>query len=127
MQNLSYDADSRLWYLGVYRGSKPEYPNRTMYVVDGTAAVTEQPIQGQPDGETGLVLPLLQQGLPHEPTGIHGWEFKSDVGIEPIGHGYFYVARDFDDLSSGHKQEAATLELYRWTGEGASGFQKVTG
>ncbi|MFB7249306.1 hypothetical protein [Microbacterium sp. NPDC056234] len=126
VQNLSYDAHSNLWYLGVYRGSKPGYPNRTMYVVDGTAAATQQPIQGQPGGEVGLVLPLLQQGLPHEATGIHGWEFKADVGIEPIGHGYFYVARDFDDHSSGHKQEAAALELYRWTGEGASGFQKVT-
>lgn len=125
VQNLSYDDDSHLWYMGVYRGSKPEYPNRTLYVVDGTVAPEEQAIEGQPTEETGLVLPLLQQGLQHEPTGIYGWEFKSDVGIEPIGDGYFYVARDFDDHSSGRKQEAATLELYRWTGEGASGFEKV--
>ncbi|WP_299166286.1 hypothetical protein [uncultured Arthrobacter sp.] len=125
VQNLSYDDDSNLWYMGVYRGSKPEYPNRTLYVVDGTAAPQEQIIEGQSTKETGLVVPLLQQGLHHEPTGIYGWEFKSDVGIEPIGDGYFYVARDFDDHSSGHKQEAATLVLYRWTGEGASGFEKV--
>jgi hypothetical protein len=50
---------------------------------------------------------------------------QSDVGIEPIGNGYFYVARDFDDYSSGHKQEAAILELHRWPGEGASGFEQV--
>lgn len=30
VQNLVYDEDSKLWYLGVYRGSKPEFPNRTM-------------------------------------------------------------------------------------------------
>ena len=68
---------------------------------------------------------MLQAGIPHEPTGIYGWEFKSDVGIEPIGDGYFYVARDFDDYSSGHKQESATLELYRWTGKTPAGFEKV--
>lgn len=125
VQNLAYDEHNNLWYMGVYRGSKPGYPNRTLYVVDGTAAPQQQTIQGQPTQETGLVLPLLQQGLEHESTGIYGWEFKSDVGIEPVGDGYFYVARDFDDYSSGHKQEAATLELHRWTGEGASGFEQV--
>lgn len=125
VQNLAYDEHSNLWYMGVYRGSKPEYPNRTLYVLDGTAAPQKQILEGQPNEETGLVLPLLQEGLSHEPTGIYGWEFKSDVGIEPIGGGYFYVARDFDDYSSGHKQEAATLELHRWTGEGTSGFEQI--
>ncbi|RJT74873.1 hypothetical protein D6T63_18310 [Arthrobacter cheniae] len=125
VQNLAYDEDGNLWYIGVYRGSKPEYPNRTLYVVDGTVAPQEQLIEGQLADETGLVVPLLQAGLPHEPGGIYGWEFKSDVGIEPIGDGYFYVARDFDDYSSGHKQESATLELYKWTGEGQSGFESV--
>ncbi|MDJ0337160.1 hypothetical protein [Cryobacterium sp. PH31-O1] len=125
VQNLAYDEQSNLWYMGVYRGGKPEYPNRTLYVLDGTVAPQEQIIEGQPNDETGLVVPLLQQGLKHEATGIYGWEFKSDVGIEPIGDGYFYVARDYRDSSSGHAQQAATLELHRWTGEGASGFERV--
>lgn len=125
VQNLSYDDDSNLWYLGVYRGSKPEFPNRTLYVVDGTAKPQEQVLQGQQTEETGTVVSLLQAGIPHEPTGIYGWEFKSDVGIEPIRDGYFYVARDFDDYSSGHKQESATLELYQWTGKAPAGFEKV--
>lgn len=125
VQNLSYDKYTKNWYLGVYRGSKPEFPNRTLYVVDGTAAPTEGVLQGQPRNESGLLLPLLQAGIPDAATGIFGWEFKADVGIEPVGHGYFYVARDFDDYSSGHKQEAATLELYRWTGAGDAGFERV--
>lgn len=70
-------------------------------------------------------MPLLPDGIAHERSGIYGWEFKSDVGIEPVGHGYFYVARDFDDYSGGHKQESAILELHRWTGQGPSGFERV--
>ncbi len=125
VQNLAYDEASKNWYLGVYRGSKPGYPNRTLYVVDGTATPSEGTLHGQPGNESGLLLSLVQAGIPDESTGIFGWEFKADVGIEPVGHGYFYVARDFDDYSSGHKQEAATLELYRWTGAGGAGFERV--
>ena len=124
VQNLAYDRDSKLWYMGVYRGSKAQYPNHNLYILDGTVDPELQPIQGQPDEETGLVVPLLQAGIEDESSGIHGWEFKSDVGIEPLGGGYFYVARDFDDYSSGHKQESATLELYRWTGQAPSGSRR---
>ncbi|WP_210149170.1 hypothetical protein [Paeniglutamicibacter terrestris] len=125
VQNLAYDAHTKNWYLGVYRGSKADFPNRTLYVVDGTAAPAEGVLEGQPGNESGLLMPLLQARIPDPATGIFGWEFKADVGIEPVGHGYFYVARDFDDYSSGHKQEAATLELYRWTGAGSAGFERV--
>ncbi|MFL4474042.1 hypothetical protein ACIPVK_08590 [Paeniglutamicibacter sp. MACA_103] len=125
VQNLAYDEHTKNWYLGVYRGSKPEFPNRTLYVVDGTAAPAEGVLEGQPGNESGLLVPLLQDGIPDPATGIFGWEFKADVGVEPVGHGYFYVARDFDDYSSGHKQEAATLELYRWTGTDGAGFERV--
>lgn len=125
VQNLSYDAHSGYWYLGVYRGAKPEFPNRLLYVIDGSATPQEQEIVGQPEAETGLVMPLLQEGIPHPETGIHSWEVKADVGIEPIGHGFFYLARDFDDLSSGQKRESAILELHRWTGRAPAGFEKV--
>lgn len=125
VQNLSYDQHTGLWFLGVYRGSKPEFPNGLLYVIDGSAAPQEQTLQGLPTPETGLVVPLLPEGNPHPETGIFSWEVKADVGIEPVGHGYFYLARDFDDLSSGEKRESATLELHRWTGQAPTGFEKV--
>ncbi|WP_458116759.1 hypothetical protein [Arthrobacter sp. D2-10] len=126
VQNLSYDRSSRLWFLGVYRGSKPGYPSHNLYIVDGTAQPEVELLEGQPREEKGLVLPLLQEGILSEDTGIHGWEFKADVGFEPLANGYFYVARNFYDYSSGRRQESARLELYRWHGVPPMGFARVS-
>ncbi len=126
VQNLSYDPTSRLWFLGVYRGSKPRYPNHNLYVVDGTVQPSVQLLEGQPGEEKGLVLPLLQEGIFSEETGLYGWEFKADVGFEPLANGYFYVARNFYDYSSGRRQESARLELYRWHGVPPMGFARVS-
>lgn len=124
MQNLAYDAATQQWFMGVYRGTKPEFPNRLLYVVDAAAKPRLKKLVGQEPLEFGMTLPPSKQGLRH-PSGTRGFEFKADVGIEPIGKGYFYVVKDFDDLSSGRKLESGTLELYRWTGKGASGFERV--
>lgn len=125
VQNLSYDESSGLWYMGVYRGSKPEFPNYGLYVVDGVSQPELKELEGQPVEESGLVVPLADMGVVHPGTGITGFEDKADVGIEPIGDGYFYIAEDFDDVSSGEKRESATLHLMEWTGDTPLGFQKV--
>ncbi|WP_323960978.1 hypothetical protein GC088_04775 [Arthrobacter sp. JZ12] len=125
VQNLSYDKVHKLWFLGVYRGSKPEFPNHNLYVVDGTVQPALQLLEGQRGEEKGLVLPLLQEGVFSEETGLYGWEFKADVGFDPLSDGSFYVARNFYDYSSGRRQESARLELYRWHGVPPMGFSRV--
>lgn len=124
VQNLTYDAATHQWFMGVYRGTKPEFPNRLLYVVDGNAKPRLKKLVGQEPLEYGMSIPLSKKGLRH-PSGIRGFEFKADVGIEPIGNGYFYVVKDFDDLSSGKKKEAGTLELHKWTGKSPAGFEPV--
>lgn len=125
VQNLTYDDHSGLWYLGVYRGSKPEFPNYGLYVVDGASQPELEELKGQPVDDSGLVVPLADLGIVDPATGITGFEDKADVGIEPIGDGYFYLAEDFDDLSSGEKRESATLHLMKWTADTPRGFEKV--
>lgn len=34
VQNLEYDAATHHWLMGVYRGSKPQFPNYSLFVVD---------------------------------------------------------------------------------------------
>lgn len=127
VQNLTYDESSGLWFMGVYRGSKPEFPNYSLYVVADDAQPVLEELKGQPTEDSGLVVPLADLGIVHPETGITGFEDKADVGIEPIGDGFFYIAEDYDDLSSGEKRESATLHLMEWTGDTPHGFQKVDG
>lgn len=122
VQNLEYDAHTGNWFLGVYRGSKEQFPNNSLYIVDGDAQVQVQPLQGM-EGEEGKVLPLVQGGLLHEESGVYGWEFTADVGIESLDNGYFYVVEQGDVVENGIDKETADAYLYRWTGEVPTPFE----
>jgi len=126
VQNLAYDAAQQRWFLGVYKGIKPTFPNYRMFAIDART----QPVLGDlvgvpgPGGqgtERGLLLALAPDGLTDAATGIRGWNQKTDVGIQPIGHGYFYLAVN----SAVHGKQTADLTLYRWTGAPASPFTGV--
>lgn len=101
------------------------FPNYSLYAIDGSSRPTQGVIEGQPAREEGLLLPLLQQGLSHEPTGIRGWNFTADVGLESLGNGYFYIATQGRVVDDGVTKQTAVLDLYRWTGAASSPFELV--
>ncbi len=68
VQNLEYDPWLERWFLGVYTGSKPQYPNYSLFAVDAKSAPTLAPLQGL-GGEQGLLVPLAADGLEHAATG----------------------------------------------------------
>lgn len=118
IQNLSYDAHSRRWFLGVYAGGKPAFPNYTLFALDATGAPQAGDLAGVSgaggQGQArGLLLPLAADGLSDAGSGIRGWHQKADVGFQPIGHGLFYLATD----SRVDGRQAADLRLMRWTGD----------
>lgn len=127
VQNLAYDDAQQRWFLGVYRGTKPEFPNYLMFAVDAATRPAEGDLLGVPgpggEGtERGLLLDLADDGLVDEATGIRGWEQKADVGLQPLGHGFFYLATG----SGSSGAQTADLELVRWTGDAEAPFVPAT-
>jgi len=123
VQSLAYDERMRRWFMGVYRGKKPAFPNYLLYAVEARA----QPVRGDligvpgPGGkgwEQGMLLPLAQDGLRDAATGIRGWNQKADVGIQPVGRGRFYLAAN----SGGKGRQAGDITLMRWTGSAERPF-----
>jgi len=127
VQNLSYDEGRRRWFMGVYRGKKPGFPNYGLFAIEGH----QQPVRGDlvgvpgPDGkgwEQGLLLPLAADGLEDPATGIRGWNQKADVGSQPVGQGLFYLAAN----AKSDAGQTADLTLMRWTGDALEPFAPVT-
>ncbi|WP_313172614.1 hypothetical protein [Stenotrophomonas sp.] len=118
VQNLTYDAAQQRWYLGVYQGRKPTFPNYLLFAVDAAARPTPGDLIGVPGNtsgrwEQGQLLPLADAGLKDPVTGIRGWMQKADVGLQAVGDGLFYLASNFKQDG----KQGAELHLMRWTGD----------
>ncbi|MGO1200944.1 MAG: hypothetical protein ACTMKY_13710 [Dermabacteraceae bacterium] len=109
IQNLTYDPTLGRWFMGVYAGSKPEFPNFTMFAVEAASQPVRQELRGV--GVDGDTLPLAEDGLEDAATGIRGWFQKADVGFQAMGDGLYYLCENsvVDGL------QAATLTLSVWT------------
>lgn len=127
VQNLAYDDTQQRWFMGVYKGTKPTFPNYLMFAVDARTRPTLGDLIGVPGPggkgtERGQLLALAADGLKDEATGIRGWNQKSDVGIQPIGNGLFYLC-----VNSGTKgSQTGEVTLHRWTGDSARPFVPAT-
>ncbi|MBL9186673.1 MAG: hypothetical protein JNK23_04290 [Opitutaceae bacterium] len=123
VQNLAYDEAQQRWFMGVYKGTKPAFPNYLMFAVDARTKPTLGDLVGVPGpggkgNERGQLLTLAADGLTDAATGIRGWNQKADVGIQPVGGGLFYLA-----VGSGPKgQQSGKVTLQRWTGSPTAPF-----
>jgi hypothetical protein len=120
VQNLEYDEWTGRWFLGVYAGEKPRFPNFTLFAVDAGARPAFAPLAGL-GGEHGAQLELAADGLLDVATGVRGWRQRADVGLESLGNGLFYVSAD----SSLAGMQSSDLALCRWTGDADQPFQPV--
>ena len=120
VQNLAYDAASKRWFMGVYLGQKPNWPNYGLYAFDAAAQPKVGELIGV--GEQGALLPLADDGLKDPATGVRGWNQKADVGFQPVGQGLFYLAVN----TKTPQGQTADLTLNRWTGDAAKPFAPVT-
>jgi hypothetical protein len=127
VQNLAYDDALKRWFMGVYPGKKPTFPNYGLYAVDARTRPVWGDLVGVPAAngsgfEQGWLLALADDGLKDPSTGIRGWRQKADVGIQPIGHGLFYLAEN----SGEPNKQTADLTLMRWTGNPGKPFVPAT-
>ena len=112
VQNLEYDAYTNSFLMAVYRGKKPAYPNRPMYIVDGAKPPVTAPLRGVEPPQEGETLSLLAKGLPHG-SGVWGWDFPlGSTGLFALGNGYYYVSHDGKDEDGWYTH----VKLYRWDG-----------
>lgn len=98
IQNLEYDAETNCLFAAVYPGTKAQYPNYPMFVIDLS--------------QDGTNLPLAKHGSYHAPTGIWGYRFPyGATGMISLGGGEFCFSRDF------HAEDGfgTELGLYRFT------------
>jgi hypothetical protein len=127
VQNLAYDEGLQRWFLGVYRGTKPAFPNYLLFAVDARTPPKPGPLIGVPgpggEGtEQGSLLALAEDGLADSATGLRGWNKKADVGLQPVGHGLYYLC-----VNSGSRgRQSADIVLHRWSGDPSAPFAPAT-
>ncbi|WP_277050324.1 carbohydrate-binding protein [Ruania albidiflava] len=120
VQNLEFDPWLDRWFMGVYVGKKDQYPNYELFAVDAESTPSLETLTGL-DGEQGLLLPLAEDGLLDEATGIRGWYETASVGIQSLGDGLYYLSTQTNDGGQG-----SILTLETWTGHADDPFVPVT-
>ena len=123
IQNLAYDAHSGHFFAAVYRGSKSQFPNYDLFVIDGKtksksgfAIVNNKKVKVK-------TLSLLNAGPKDEKSGINGWRFKwGATGLCPLGDGYFYISHNGKSKDG---QQEATIYKYKWLGSEQEAFVMV--
>lgn len=122
VQNLEYDPTSGLWMMAVYKGVKPEWPNYSFFVAEGSARPVKQALDGVPYIKKGKVVPLADMGQRDSKTGIRGWDFGiGSTGMSALGGGYFYLSHSYN-IEQG---QGSNIYLYRFTGQESEPFVRV--
>ncbi len=123
IQNLEYDAATHYWLASVYKGKKKQYPNYSLFAIDGTKKAVKQALKGFDKPEKGWVVPLAKAGSCDMESGIYGWkQYVGSTGIESLGNGYFYVSHN-GVTKSGFQY--CDLRLYKWNGSPEKALEEV--
>ncbi|MFI6729061.1 hypothetical protein [Streptomyces atratus] len=128
VQNLEYDGYSGNWLMAVYKGTKPGFPNYSVFALDGARKPVRGPVLGQQKPEHGLLLPLLREGAHDAATGTYGWPVPGQYGqygLISLDDGRFYVARSGTVQDGGVTKQTARAVLNTWTGRTPSPFSPV--
>ena len=124
IQNLEYDNEQKLWWMAVYKGSKKEFPNYSLFAVDGAKKPQAQPLKGITYIPKGNVVPLQQRipSLKDEASGVSGWYFGfGSTGFFPAGGGYYYISHNYANKDG----QGSNLRLYRLTNNAEGIFELV--
>ncbi|MEV0996640.1 hypothetical protein [Nonomuraea sp. NPDC050202] len=125
VQNLQYDEHTGNWMMAVYKGTKPQFPNYTFFMVDGGARPRTGELAGQPQAERGKLLTLAPGGLEDAATGVRGWQFTGEYGLVSLGGGRYYVAKAGKVTEDGVSKHTGQAQLYRWTGQSPTPFERI--
>lgn len=115
VQNMEYSAAENAYFMAVYRGKKPEFPNYDLFAADVRIAPVWGPLKGL--NEEGWRLTLLDSGLRDEASATRGWRFAH-------GSTGLYACKNGDWLiSQPHLTQSGNCGLiYRYVREEKEGF-----
>jgi len=117
VQNLEYDKDTHNYWMAMYVGKKPQYPNYPLYLIDGKISPAKGIIRGQKDsGETGLLLQLAKKGTLHEASGVYGFTNTGGdaaTGFISLGKDYFYISKTGGFNKDGVKKQYGYANLFK--------------
>lgn len=120
IQNLAFDDYSGNFYAAVYPGIKSEFPNYSLFVIDGKRSPVKEKIISFDKSIEVETLTLAHQGLEDKTSGIRGWYFnKGATGIFPLGEGLFYISHNNKSEEGEHE---TMLYKYKWTGSAEKPF-----
>ncbi|MBQ3723813.1 MAG: hypothetical protein II851_08925 [Bacteroidales bacterium] len=125
VQNMAYDPFTGYLLMAVYRGKKKAFPNYSLYAVDLAAQPFKARLEGIPYRKCKVwQLPLAEDGLEHEASGIRGWNFQwGTTGLFPVGGGYYVFSENYRGMETGI--ECCRTHLMQWTGQPAHPFVPV--
>ncbi len=125
VQNLAYDEYTGDFFMAVYKGKKPQYPNYDLFAFK----MEQKPFKSVLRGVTYASKKVSQlvlddsMGLYDNASGVYGWRFKwGSTGLNPLGNGLWYISENAKDKSTG--EQSCNARLYRWTGAADSPFVK---
>ena len=120
IQNLAYDSHTGNLFAAVYKGSKTQFPNYDLFVIDGHKKPRRSQIPSDNKKINVKTLSLLQAGPKDSDTGIRGWHYKwGATGIQSLGDGLFYISHNEKDDNG---LQRTTLYKYRWVGDSQNAF-----
>ncbi|MFD2866288.1 hypothetical protein [Mucilaginibacter antarcticus] len=105
IQNLAYDAATGNLFAAVYHGSKSQYPNYDLFVIDGHKTPVNTEITSDNQRLKVKALSLVTKGW-HFPWGA--------TGLCPLGDGWFYISHNSKTKDG---QQQSNIHRYKWTGD----------
>jgi hypothetical protein len=124
IQNLAYDPSSGNLFAAVYHGSKSQFENSDLFVINGKLKPKNKRVQSGDQFYRVKTLALLQPEPEAEQQKPAGWFFKwGATGLHPLGNSLFYLSHD--QKTKDGEQETTILK-YKWVGKTSAPCIKVT-
>jgi len=120
IQNLAYDPYTGNLFAAVYFGSKNQFPNYDLFVIDGKKKPVKSYIWSNNQNIKVNMLSLLQAGPRDSKSAIRGWAFKwGSTGLCPLGDGLFYISHNSKAKDG---QQQSVIYKYKWVGDDQNAF-----
>lgn len=120
IQNLAYDPYTGNLFAAVYRGSKAQFPNYDLFVIDGKKKPVKGYITADNKNKKVKTLSLLEAGPKDPASGIRGWYFEwGATGLCSLGDGLWYISHNSKEKDGQHQ---STIYKYKWIGDNQQAF-----
>lgn len=122
IQNMEYDWEKNLWFAFAYKGKKEQYPNYTLFAIDGNVKPYKTTLSGIPYQKKGSVLTLAKMGKHDPQSNTYGWHFdKGTTGFCFLGDNMYYIS----NRKKSKDGQQTWAKLYRFTGAPDKPFELV--